>query len=50
MKLQKAEETISLAAEIIRRMKAELADRDSKSPLGIRRKAKALLKNAANNL
>ena len=50
MKIQKAEETSSIAAEIIRRMKAELADRDSKAPLGIRRKAKALTKNAANSL
>ena len=49
MKLQKAEETVSLAAEIIKRMKAELADRDCKASLGIRRKAKALNKNATKN-
>ena len=48
MKLQKAEETISLAAEIIKRMKAELADRDCKESLGVRRKAKTLKKNATN--
>ena len=45
MKLEKAEERIALAAEIIKRMKAELDLSSCK--VSMKRKAKALKKTAA---
>ena len=45
MRLEEAEKKLTLASEIIEKMKAELENRSCKSTLGVKRKAKEVLKN-----